>query len=83
VRLLAHQYGAVPLDEKAAQQEVLILKGFRCNDPDPRLNGGFWFGRKNGSLLPFMNPVSTAFSHQALAMWKEREQKTLRWQSLI
>lgn len=83
VRLLAHQYGAVPLDEKAAQQEVSILKGFRCDDPSPRLNGGFWFGRKNGALLPFMNPVSTAFSHQALAMWKERGQKALPWQSLI
>jgi hypothetical protein len=83
VRLLAHQHGVVLLDEEAAQQEVLILKGFRSDDPDPRLNGGFWFGRKNGALLPFMNPVSTAFSHQALAMWKARGQKTLHWQSLI
>jgi len=83
VRLLAHQHGILPLDGKAAQQEVLILKSFRCDDSDPRLNGGFWFGRRNGTLLPFMNPVSTVFCYQAQAMWKERGQKALRWQSLI
>jgi hypothetical protein len=82
VRLFADQYGVLSLDEDAAQKESLILQGFQSDDPDPRLHGGFWFGRKNGEMLPFMNPVSTAFCYQAVDMWNERG-TTLDWQSLI
>ena len=32
--------------------------------------GGFGFGRRNGALLPMVNPVSTAFAVQALAMFE-------------
>ncbi len=35
------------------------------------LRGGFWFGKKDGEMLPFMNPVSTAFCAQALALWDQ------------
>jgi glycosyltransferase involved in cell wall biosynthesis len=83
VRLFADQYGVVPLDEEAAQEEVAMLKSFQSNDPDPRLLGGFWFGKKNGEMLPFMNPVSTAFCYQALEMWNQRGQGSFDWHSLI
>ena len=83
VRLFADQYGVVPLDEEAAQEEVSMLKSFQSDDPDPRLYGGFWFGRKNGEMLPFMNPVSTAFCYQALEMWNQRGQDSPDWHSLI
>jgi hypothetical protein len=82
VRLFADQYGVLSLDEDAAQEESLILQSFQSDDPDTRLQGGFWFGRKNGEMLPFMNPVSTAFCSQALNMWNERG-STLDWQSLV
>jgi len=83
VRLFADQYGVVPLDEEAAQEEVAMLKSFQSDDPDPRLLGGFWFGKKNGAMLSFMNPVSTAFCYQALEMWNQRGQGSLDWHSLI
>jgi hypothetical protein len=83
VRLFADQYGVLPLDEEAAQEEISMLKSFQSDDPDPRLTGGFWFGKKNGKMLPFMNPVSTAFCYQALEMWKQRGQGWLDWHSLI
>ncbi len=82
VRLFADRYGVLPLDEDAAQNEILILQSFQSDDSDTRLNGGFWFGRKNGEMLPFMNPVSTAFCYQALEMWNQRE-RALEWQTLI
>ena len=83
VRLFADQYGVVPLDPEAAQEEVEMLKSFQSNDPDPCLLGGFWFGKKNGEMLPFMNPVSTAFCYQALEMWNQRGQGSFDWHSLI
>ena len=32
--------------------------------------GGFCFGSRDGELMPMVNPVSTAFSMQALDMWE-------------
>ena len=82
VRLFADHYGVLPLDEDSAEREIATLHSFQSDDPDPRLKGGFWFGRKNAGLLPFMNPVSTAFCCQALAMWSYRGRK-LDWRSLV
>jgi hypothetical protein len=82
-RLFADQHGVLPLDEAAAQNEVLIIKSFQSSDPDPCLHGGFWFGKKNGETLPFMNPVSTAFCYQALEMWEQRRQAPLDRHSLV
>jgi hypothetical protein len=82
VRLFANQGGVLPLDEEAAARETATLRDFQSADSDPHLNGGFWFGKKNGEMLPFMNPVSTAFCQQALDMWNQRE-LPLQWQSLI
>ncbi len=43
-------------------------------------DGGFWFGQKRGTVLPFVNPVSTAFGLQALALWHQHRTGTWRFQ---
>ncbi len=72
-RLYAGKLGACALDHAAAADEAARMTAYQMEDGDPRIHGGFWFGRKDGALLPFVNPVSTAFCLQALAMWREFE----------
>jgi hypothetical protein len=72
VRLIAHHQGAVELDETAAQEEASRVAGFQAAG-DKRLAGGFWFGCKGGQMLPYSNPVSTAFGMQALALWQDHQ----------
>ena len=79
VRLIAHHLGAVDLDECAAQEEASRLAMFQeTESADRRLRGGFWFGMRGGALLPFSNPVSTAFAVQALALWEQHREG--RWE---
>ena len=74
VRLIAHHLGAIPLDQAAASEEAARTASFQeAESPDPRLRGGFWFGRKGPQMLPFSNPVSTAFCLQALALWQDHQ----------
>ena len=73
VRLYADALGVAPLDRNSAAEEAERTASFQISDSDPRLDGGFWFGRKRGQLLPFANPVSTAFSLQALWMWRQHQ----------
>jgi hypothetical protein len=74
VRLLAHHLGVVALDQHAAQEEALRISSFQALDAaDVRLRGGFWFGRKGAQILPFSNPVSTAFCLQALVLWDDHQ----------
>jgi hypothetical protein len=74
VRLVAHHLGAVPLDETAAREEAASAASFQALEAaDPRVRGGFWFGRKGSQMLPFSNPVSTAFCVQALALWQDHQ----------
>ncbi len=84
-RLFADALGVLPLDKQAAAQEAAMLTEFQSNDKDVRLNGGFWFGRQGTEILPFMNPVSTAFSCQALQMWEQYQAGDRRqeWRELI
>lgn len=63
VRLFADRLGFVPLHCELAAEEAAAIQTFARED------GGFWFGRRNGVFLPFINPVSTTFCLQALAMW--------------
>lgn len=70
-RLFADWNGAVPLDAEAASWEAGQLAGFQCQHHDPRLDGGFWFGRRGSECLPYINPVSAGFALQALAMWQQ------------
>jgi hypothetical protein len=51
----------------ACEADLRALETFQMPD------GGYWFGRKDGQFLPFINPVSTAFAMQAREMWRERE----------
>jgi hypothetical protein len=69
IRLYADWAGVAPLDVEAAEREAERLAAFQLADSDVRVNGGFSFGVKHGSLLPYVNPVSTAFALQALALW--------------
>jgi hypothetical protein len=69
VRLLAGVAGAVPVDRQAAESEAGELARFQLDHSDPRIHGGFYFARRGDRLQPHVNPVSTAFGLQALAMW--------------
>ena len=70
VRIYADWLGAVPLDQAAAGFEANQLAAFQAADADPRIDGGFWFGKGKGKTLPFVNPVSAAFASQALELWQ-------------
>jgi hypothetical protein len=75
VRLIAHHLHGLPLDESAAQHEAARAAAFQApaDHPDLHLRGGFYFGAKRGDLLPFSNPVSTAFCLQALDLWQQHQ----------
>lgn len=86
VRIYADCAGAVRLDPEVCRKEAALIREFQSFDPNPRLKGGFWFGRKDGAnMLPFMNPVSSVFCYQALEMWDRYEngERHFRWQNLI
>jgi hypothetical protein len=68
-RIYAESAGAFPVDRLAAEEEARCLPVFQAEHFDMRIKGGFYFGRKGREVLPYVNPVSTAFAAQALAMW--------------
>jgi hypothetical protein len=72
LRLIADRLGAVALDEAAAGAEAEAIAWFQRESPDPRVDGGFSFGRRCGAGMPFVNPASTVFAAQALALWHDR-----------
>ncbi|HWF06853.1 MAG TPA: hypothetical protein VG297_00235 [Bryobacteraceae bacterium] len=59
------------VDEAAAIEEAAALAQFQAADSDSRIDGGYYFGRRDGSLSPHVNPVSTVFAIQALEMWRQ------------
>ena len=69
LRLRLYAAEIAPLDHAAAHEEAERLAAFQAASADPRVDGGFYFGCAAGALLPFINPVSTAFALQALALW--------------
>jgi len=86
MRIFADALGIVPLDQAAAAQEASTLAGFQAASTDKRIDGGFYFGRKQHGWLPFINPVSTAFAVQALALWEQRpspSEASPPWHQLI
>ena len=82
IRLLADAAGAEPLDREAAA-EARALMEFQAASDDPRIDGGFWFGRRNDAWLPHVNPVSTAFAIEALDLWERRAGATEAGRPLI
>ncbi|HEV3333724.1 MAG TPA: hypothetical protein VG096_22220 [Bryobacteraceae bacterium] len=85
IRVYADWVGALPLDREAAEHEAAQLASFQAESDDPREDGGFFFGRKAGAFLPFVNPVSTAFGVQALALWERHSNgcPPTHWRALI
>jgi hypothetical protein len=71
VRLLAAAKFGLPLNERQAAEEAAAVEQFQVEEPGATHHGGFWFGRKNGVLLPYINPVSTAFCLQAHEWWQD------------
>ena len=80
VRLIAHHLHGMPLDERAACHEASRCASFQIVSESQVLNGGFWFGSKAGAILPFANPVSTAFAMQALQLWEDHNAGNWRFQ---
>jgi hypothetical protein len=90
LRLIVHHLEFAPLDEVAAGEEADRTAAYQAFGSsgvadardviDTRLRGGFWFGRKRGEVLPYMNPVSTAFSMQALALWEQHRTGAWRFE---
>jgi len=72
VRLYAENLAGMPLQEAEAAEEAASIQTFQCESSDGRIDGGFYFGRKGETMLPFVNPVSTAFCVQALDLWHSR-----------
>ena len=70
IRILADAAAAEPLDREAAAAEARALVEFQSASADQRIDGGYWFGRRNGTNLPHVNPVSTAFAIEALDLWE-------------
>lgn len=73
IRLYADWAGVAPLDGDAGRREAAILAEFQIASSDPRTDGGFYFGRQGSSWLPYVNPVSSAFALQALALWDRHQ----------
>jgi hypothetical protein len=48
--------------------EIDALAAFQVTSEDPRIDGGFLFGHRDGQPSPHVSPVSTAFALQALEM---------------
>jgi hypothetical protein len=69
LRLRMYAAEIAPLDHAAAHEEAERLAAFQAASADPRVDGGFYFGCAAGVFLPYINPVSTAFALQALALW--------------
>lgn len=69
----------------ATAAEYAAVESFHDRSADPRLDGGYAFGRRAGVRLPFANPVSTAFCLQAAAWWEDcaAGQPRPDWRDLI
>jgi len=70
IRILADAAGAEPLDRERAAEEARALTEFQAVSADPRVDGGFWFGRRDGAWLPHVSAVPTAFAIEALDLWE-------------
>lgn len=84
VRLWAEAAGTVELDEDSAGEEACWAAAYQMSGP-PNVDGGFCFGRRADAWTPFVNPVSTAFCLQALALWQDRRagRPLPPWQSVV
>jgi hypothetical protein len=72
-QLLRARLRTACLDCRAAAEEAEALAQFQAVSDDPRIDGGFFFGRRDGEWSPQVNPVSTIFSIQANEMWRQHQ----------
>lgn len=79
IRLFADFYGIVKLDRERASEEAAWAARYQAAAADTRLDGGYYFGMRDGEIAPYCNPVSTAFCMQALAMWAEADSHKDHW----
>ncbi len=84
-RLFAEAAGVLPLDLAQGQEEYNVFAALQDHSGTQRLRGGYYFGTRAGEVLPFSNPVSTAFCMQAQTYWEERQAGGFQanWRELI
>lgn len=84
VRLWADQLGAVALDRHSAAEEAAWTARYQTSG-SKNVDGSFCFGSRCGELLPFANPVSTAFALQALALHEDHRagRELPPWRALV
>jgi hypothetical protein len=70
LRVYADWLDVAQMDAAAASHDAEQLAAFQIAETDPRIDGGYWFGRKGAEWLPYVNPVSAAFASQALELWE-------------
>jgi hypothetical protein len=85
LRLFSEYAGIAELDVSAAEREAEHVRSFQIHSADRRTNGAFSFGRRQGQLAPYANPVATIFALQALRMWQDYQGGALRptWHEII
>jgi len=71
LRLLSESAGIAVVDRLDALTEAENLAAFQQKHPDRRIDGGFYFAKKENQWQPHINPVSTGFGLQALMMWRQ------------
>jgi len=84
-RLWTNAAGMVPLDLASAGEEAQWAASYQMAGGAGNIDGGFLFGRRDGNFAPYVNPVSTAFCLQALALWQDHcaGRSLPSWQTVV
>ncbi len=72
LRVYAANFGLIGLAEPHAAREAVSAASLQLGGSVTALSGGFAFGREQNRLMPYVNPVSTAFCAQAIELWERR-----------
>jgi hypothetical protein len=71
------------LGGKASAEQLSRIESFQFLEDNPRVKGAFSFGRRDGSMAPHANPVSTVFAIQALSMAQAEKPSNFDWRKLF
>lgn len=71
VQLLADRAGVETIDRLRAHFMLETIETFQLEHLDLRIHGGFFFARRGPQLQAHVNPVSTVFGLQTIAMWRQ------------
>ncbi len=85
LRIYADLFGVMELSRGRADQEANAIIEYQMQSIDPKIDGGFAFAKRDGEIVPHINPVTTIFAVQALKMWGQAEEGSFRqpWKTLI